>query len=131
MEAKDEYRKHGLLPNRAGQQRLREIKLQEQIDDLITKNKELEGELGLKQIELSDLKGHAAGKVCGLCNYLERSACYEQREAAEQQVKELHELLEAKNRLLVCYRVGTRRGIDKILDDISRLEALTNTEKKT
>ena len=41
----------------------------------------------------------------------------------------LLELLKLKDRLLSCYRLGTRRGIDKILDGIVEKEAMVAKAK--
>lgn len=44
MSDKDEYIKHGLLPNRAGRQALKEIKLNEQISTLTSQLEDVKGE---------------------------------------------------------------------------------------
>ena len=46
-------------------------------------------ELGEAKTLYLEYKGSQEGKTCGMCNYLERSACYGQRQENEQSIKEL------------------------------------------
>ena len=49
----------------------------------------------IKDIQISDLGGYATGATCMLCNFLERSACYDSRRELELEIERLREEVEA------------------------------------
>lgn len=55
------------------------------------------------RVHYLDLQGIMKGKICNMCNYLERSACYENTEKLEAEIQSLraeNELLREENKAL-------------------------------
>jgi len=86
---------------------------EDRIIKLEDKVKGLGYELGETQVAYADYRGSMEGKTCMMCNWLERAACYTQKEDLEAKVKELESpWIDPKDRLPTAYT-----GVVVELDD--------------